>query len=212
MFSNETNLATEEHTPIAQRAEENLVYIREAIARSDSFTGISGWGMMAMGLIAIVGSWLAPQSRMLDGWLYSWAFVAVVACSVGVIAMCIKAYVRKTPLWAGSGRRFAMSFTPPILVGVVLSEVFYQNYLEHLLPCMWLMLYGLAVLNGGAYSVKPVPIAGAAFLLLGFWAGFMPLDVPTVVADYLVRDAVLAIGFGGIHLVLGAIVAARYGG
>ena len=204
--------AAQQPTPIHHHAEQNLLYIRDVIARSDSFTAVSGWGMLAMGVIAVVGSWFAARSTLIDGWLYGWAAIAIAGCSVGVIAMSVKAYLRKIPLWAGPGRRFVISFTPAILAGCVLTEIFYQNQLDHLMPSMWLMLYGVAIMNGGAYSVKPVPITGLAFFLLGIFAGFYPLDSPLWFEGYYLRDAVLAAGFGGIHLVLGVIVAARYGG
>ncbi len=213
----------ENTTAIHERAEANLLYIRDAIALSDSFTAVPGWGMLAMGTIAVVGSWIAPRSTAVDGWINTWTAVAILACSVGMIAMAIKAYVRKIPIWAGSGRRFLVSFAPAIFAGCILTEIFYQNRLDNLMPPMWLMLYGVAIMNGGAYSVKPVPITGLAFFILGVAAAFYPLDrqlwfegsrlaANPWLEGYLLRDAVLAAGFGGFHLVLGAIVAARHGG
>ena len=208
----ESNTAPKEPLPLHRHAEENLVYIRDAIARSQSFTAVSGWGLIAMGLIAAPGSWVATRRTEEDGWLYAWAAIGFVACAVGVIAMCVKAYVRKMPLWVGAGRRFVLSFSPPILVGCVLTEALYQNHLDFLMPAVWLMLYGVAVISGGAYSVRPVPLMGLAFVVLGVFAAFYPLHTPVIGEAFLLRDAVLAFAFGGLHIVLGAIIATRYGG
>lgn len=198
--------------PLHARAEENLSYIREAMTRSSSFTAVPGWGMVAMGLIALGGAWIATTRSSLDWWVNTWTVVAVLACSLGIAAMVLKARQHRASLTTGPGRRFVMSFSPSIIAGIVISDIFYRQHLDHLMPPLWLMLYGIAVINGGAYSVRPVPITGLCFLALGVASAFLPLDGVTLVGSFLLRDAVLAAGFGGLHVVLGAIIARKYGG
>jgi hypothetical protein len=204
--------APDQPTPLHARAEDNLSFIRDAMTRSSSFTAVPGWGMVAMGVIALFGAWVAAIQQSLDWWVNTWTAVAVIACSVGITTMLIKAKRNRTSLLTGPGRRFVMSFSPSIAAGIILSEVFYVRHLDYLMTPTWLMLYGIAVMNGGAYSVKPVPLTGLCFLVLGVVSAFLPLEAVSIVGPFLLRDLLLALAFGGFHIVLGLIVAKKYGG
>ena len=71
------------------------------------------------------------------------------------------------------------------------------------IPGMWLLLYGTGVMAGGAFSIPLVPVMGACFLA----DGALALLTPFSLADFW-----LGLGFGGLHIVYGAIIARRYGG
>ena len=55
-----------------------------------------------------------------------------------------------------------------------MTVVLYQAGLTYALPGMWLMLYGTAVIAGGAFSVEIVPVMGFCFMLAGVLALFTP--------------------------------------
>jgi hypothetical protein len=81
--------------------------------------------------------------------------------------------------------------------------VLYRGGFAVLLPGTWLVLYGTGVLAAGAFSVSAVPAMGLGFLVLGTVAMLGPASW---------GDALLAGGFGGLHLLFGVIIARRYGG
>src|SRR5262249_36812196 len=141
------------------------------------------------------------QSRH-DLWFATWLGEAFLASAIGALTMLQKARAVKTILH-GPGRKFALNLLPAMIVGAVLTFALYQHDLFALMPGVWLMLYGVAVVNGGAYSVKVVPIMGVCFMVIGALA---------LVTPFSWANWCMAAGFGGLQIVFGAIIAWRYGG
>jgi|SRR5882672_1738089 len=191
--------------PIAlhEKAADNLSFIRDTMERSATFTGVPGWGGVAMGGTALVAAFLAHQQPFGDRWLMVWLGEAAVGALIGAAAMFWKASTAGVPLSSGPGRRFALSYAPPVLVGAVLTIALFRSGLTTLLPGVWLLLYGTGVVTGGAFSVRTVPVMGACFMLLGTAALFAPISW---------GDALMALGFGGLHIVFGLAIAWRHGG
>jgi hypothetical protein len=57
--------------------------------------------------------------------------------------------------------------------------------------------------TGGAFSIRIVPLMGLCFMVLGTVALFSPASW---------SNALLAAGFGGLHIIFGAMIARKYGG
>jgi hypothetical protein len=107
------------------------------------------------------------------------------------------------PLFSGAGRKFVLGFSPPMVVGALLTMVLYAAGLLSVLPGLWLLLYGTAIVSAGAFSARVVPVMGLGFMVLGATALFAPPGW---------REGLLALGFGGLHIVFGILIARRYGG
>lgn len=182
---------------------EDLRFIRETMENASSFTAVPGWGGVAMGVTAVVAAWLAARQETPSGWIVVWGAEAVCALLLGGLAIFWKARRAQTPLFARPGRKFVLSLSPPILAGAALSLAFYRAGHFTLLPGIWLLLYGAGIVTGGAFSVKVVPVMGLCFMLAGVLALFSPLSW---------GNWILAAGFGGLHVIFGAIIARRYGG
>ncbi|MBW3534604.1 MAG: hypothetical protein KY453_05215 [Gemmatimonadetes bacterium] len=196
-------LHPEEPTALHDRAMENLRFIRETMERSASFTAVSGWAGVAMGAVALTAAAVARLQEDPVAWLAVWLVAAGVSFAVAVGGMAVKSRSVGTPLFSGPGRKFASSFAPPIVVGGLLTLALFLSGEIRLLPGTWLLLYGAAVVTGGAHSVRVVPVMGMAFMLTGALA----LLAPPAWAD-----AVMALGFGLLHVVFGLVIARKHGG
>jgi len=189
--------------PLHQHAIEDLRFIRKTMENAGSFTAVPGWGGVAMGGTALVATALAPTPGNRWAWLATWLAAGVCAFAIGALAVYDKARRAGTPVLTQPGRKFVLSFFPPLLAGAVLSGVLFRAGLANLLPGVWLLLYGAGVMSAGAFSVPVVPAMGLCFMLAGLAAQFCPGAW---------GNAVMAVGFGGLHILFGLIIARRYGG
>jgi hypothetical protein len=189
--------------PLHAHAIEDLRFIRETMENAASFTAVPGWGGVAMGATALVAAALAPRPASEKAWLITWLVAAVCAFAFGALAMFWKARRVGTHVLTRPGRKFVLSFFPPLLAGSVLSFALYGAGLDRLLPGVWLLLYGAGVMSAGTFSVRVVPVMGLCFMLAGVVALFCPATW---------GNALMAAGFGGLHILFGTIIARRYGG
>jgi hypothetical protein len=183
-------------------AMDNLRFIRDTMERAGPFTGVPGWGGVAMGASAILAAAIGHRQGP-NGWLVTWLLEAALAFAIGGFAMERKARKVHMSLFSAPGRKFVLSFAPPLLMGALVTLVLYRAGVPGLVPGMWLCLYGTGIVTGGAFSIRIVPVMGLAFVILGGCAFFCPS---------IWNDAFLAAGFGGLHILFGMVIARRYGG
>jgi hypothetical protein len=189
--------------PIDARAADHLRYIRETMERAAEFTAVPGWGGMAMGITALAAAFFASRQTTPRAWLAVWLIEAFVAVSIAAPAAATKAHRANSRLFSGPGRKFLLSFAPPIVVGGLLTFVLFQAGAIATLPGVWLLLYGTAVVTGGAFSVRVVPVMGLCLMALGATALLAPAAW---------GDALMAVGFGVLQIFFGAWIARYYGG
>ena len=199
-----------EQAPISMHAHalDNLRYIRETMEAAGSFTAVPGWGGIAMGFTAVAAAILASRAPSKQIWLMEWLSAGLVAIALGVLAMWRKARARGIPLWSSPTRKFVFSFVPPLIAGAALTLALWRADMVNALPGVWLMLYGTGVITGGAFSVPVVPVMGVCFLAEGALALFLPSLWPPLAWG----NVWLGLGFGGLHILFGNIIARRYGG
>ncbi len=185
------------------RAMDNLRYIRETMERASSFTAVPGWGGVLVGVTALVAAAIATRVRDVHEWMYVWACELPLALCIGGLTMKRKARAAQLKLLSGPGRKFTLSLAPPLLAGAILSVALAHAEALDILPGLWLLLYGTGVMTGGAHSVKVVPVMGVNFMALGTFALFAPIGW---------GNFLMALGFGGLHIIFGIIIARRHGG
>ena len=188
---------------LGDRAMDNLRFIRRTIERGAAFTAVPGWGGVAMGVSALAAAALAATQVEDDRWLAVWLLEAMLAAVIGFLAIRGKARRAEVPLLSGTGRKVLLSFLPPAVAGLALTVALAAAGSFTTLPGTWLLLYGAAVITAGTYSVRAVPLMGLGFMALGTLALFAPAEW---------GDPLMAVGFGGLHIVFGTIIARRHGG
>jgi hypothetical protein len=190
-------------SPIGDHALESIRVIRDAMERAGSFTAVPGWGTVVVGVTALAAAPVAARAQDGAGWLTVWVTEGVIAAFLATGGVVLKARRLGLSLSSGISRRFALALVPALVAGAAMTWVLASHGLGGLLPGTWLLLYGTAVVAGGALSVRIVPLMGLAFMALGLLSLALPASWGNVM---------MAIGFGGVHVVFGAAIARRHGG
>jgi len=199
---------TPEPLPMHAHAIDNLRYIRETMERAGAFTAVPGWGGVAMGVTALAAAAFASHATSREQWLAIWLFEGALAIGVGIFTMWRKATAAGMAFWSPAARKFLFSFLPPLIAGAILTLALWRAGAVAAIPGTWLMLYGAGVITGGTFSVPAIPVMGACFLAEG---AVVAILLPNA-ASLIWADIWLGAGFGGLHILFGAIVARRYGG
>ena len=189
--------------PLHEQAESNLRFIREKMEHASRFTDVPGWGGVMMGIVALVAAVVAAGQSTPEGWLSVWLVAAIVASLIGGWTMDRKARAVGTTMLLGKGRRFLLGLLPPVVAGAVLTLVLYRAGMLAPIPGLWLLMYGTAEVTGGAFSIRLIPLMGVCFMVLGLVAFLVPLEW---------GNWLLAIGFGGLQIGFGLVIAYKHGG
>lgn len=195
---------THEPAQIGDRAIDNLRFIRETMERaSASFTAVPGYGGALMGATAIGAAVVAANQSSIKFWLMTWMAEAVLAFAIGFLATWQKTRTAESSLLSAPAKKFAFGFAPPLFAGIVLTVLLHKNDLTEYLPTVWLLMYGAAVVTGGMFSVKPVPLMGVCFLILGTVAAALPMQY---------GNFLMGAGFGVLQIIFGIVIGRKHGG
>ena len=194
----------EERDPaLSDRALDNLRFIRETMERAGTFTAISGWGIAAVGLVAMIAAFVAELRPTVEWRVSTWVATAAACIALSLWATARKAKRSEISMVSGPAQKLALAFAPAMVVGALLTGALLRIGANDLLPGVWLLLYGTAVVAGGAFSVRIIPVMGLSFMVLGALALF----TPAWLGSWLMVG-----GFGVVHVVFGIQIARRHGG
>src|SRR5689334_11344153 len=180
-----------------------LRFIRRTMEEATSFTAVPGKGMVLVGITALCAAVISAQVQNRQVWIALWLIEAAVAAGILLLAMIRKAGGLSQLATSIPARRCAVSLLPPLMAGVLLTGTFVHHGLTASLPEMWLLLYGVAVITGGAFSVRVVPVMGICFVALGAVA---------MLVTPIWNQALMAVGLGGLHVTFGLLIARKHGG
>jgi hypothetical protein len=187
---------------IDRHAADNLRFIRDTMERASAFTAVPGMGGVVIGMTALAAGTLAA-GHALRAQFYIWLVEGFIAAVLGIAALRWKSKRIAIPLASRPAKRALLSFAPPLIAGALLTVVLFRLDQLALIGGLWLLLYGVAVVTGGAFSVRVVPVMGLCFMALGAVALFLPFRW---------ENALMTVGFGVVHIAFGSVIARRYGG
>jgi hypothetical protein len=185
---------------IESRALGTLAFIRASIESSSSMDvpGMAGIVMGGIGMLAAVAvslPGLAPH------WLQIWSFSAAAAFALGGALVARQIAQRGQTRYLGPLRKFLLCLCPALLAGGVLTLVLASVGSVAVIPGMWLLLYGCAVLSASTVTTNDIArligIMGTLFVVLGSITFALPAAS---------HNAMLGVGFGGTHIVFGLLI------
>ena len=108
------------------RAMDNLRFIRKTMEAAATFTAVSGWGMVLTGGTAVGAALLSSATDSSTRWVFIWLCEAGLSVAISAYTMALKARAAQLPLWSEPARKIVFSFAPPMIVGALLTLVFYE--------------------------------------------------------------------------------------
>lgn len=156
-----------------------------------------------MGLVALGASAFATTQSDLTDQLLVWIGCAMVASLAGVAGAWHKARSHDANLLNDAGRRFLLCLLPMLLVGTLLTQALWNTPQLTLLPPIWMLLYGCGLTAAGTYAARPIMPMGISFMVCGLVAHLL---------DAQWSNLLLAVSFGGLHIVFGYQVYRHHGG
>jgi hypothetical protein len=185
---------------IESRALGTLAYIRASIDSSSSMD-VPGMAGIVMGIIGVLATIAVSVPRWADHWLGIWLCAAAVALLLGG-ALVVRQYVRRGHTrYYGPARKFLLCLCPALFAGAVLTGVLWTAGLTGIIPGVWLLLYGCAVLSASTVTIagisRSIGIMGTLFVVLGSISFVLPAAAHT---------ALLGLGFGVLHVVFGILI------
>jgi hypothetical protein len=192
----------ESEAPVAieSRALGTLAYIRTSIESSSSMD-VPGMAGIVMGIIGLLAAIVVSLPRWGTHWLGIWLAAAGVAFLLGGGLVARQIVQRGHTRYLGPARKFLLCLCPALLAGAVLTVVFETTRMTAVIPGMWLLLYGCAVLSASTVTTAEIArlicIMGALFVALGTITFALPATVHT---------AMLGLGFGVLHIIFGFLI------
>jgi hypothetical protein len=200
----------EDPAPPRESAQDSLQYIRRTLDAASRLSSVSGIGLVAVGAMALAAVVVnvqitgAPWSAAYPyRALTVWAALLLVSSAVTAGSMAAKSRRTGQLFWSPVLRKALAICAAPMLLGLLLSVAVLKRGELDLLPLLWLGCYGAALTSAGVISVSPVRWMGISFLLLATLAVFAPVSSGL---------ALLALGFGGLHLLFGGYIYWRHDG
>ncbi|MDX2187024.1 MAG: hypothetical protein SFV32_08830 [Opitutaceae bacterium] len=159
------------HSALAQVRE-----IHRHVVEKQRFKGYSGRARALAGTLAlVVGLVLSRFPERSDSvTLVAWTLVAVLGVLINYGAVLVW-YLREPNENRGLDRlRPAAEALPTLLVGALLTFVFWRTHLDNMMPPIWMLLFGLANWNSRRSLPSGAGWVGVYYLVSGLVVSLVP--------------------------------------
>lgn len=174
-----------------------LRYIRESMDAAGS-VAVPGSAGIAMGIVGLGATALSLIPHLASHWFAIWLAAAPIAAFAGALLMTRSASVVTFIGTGKPGRKLLLGLLPSLFAGAVMTGVLWRaNYLGAA-PGIWLLLYGCSLVSAGVFTKVIVRWMGGCFAALGMLA---------LVAPAASQIPLLGLGFGGLHIIFGILIA-----
>jgi hypothetical protein len=174
-----------------------LGYIRDSMDAAGGVV-VPGSAGIVMGIVGLGATALSLIQPVAVHWFAIWLAAAPIAAVVGALLMARSASLVSFIGARKPGRKLLLGLMPSLFAGAVMTGVLWKaNYLGAA-PGIWLLLYGCALISAGVFTKVIVRWMGGCFVALGVLALLMPQasQIP-----------LLGLGFGGLHIIFGVLIA-----
>lgn len=201
-------------------AHEHLRVIRQAMERSTRYSTLSGLSGVAVGSIALLGCVLtrylvkeAPEPQWKYWFVGVWSLVLIASLVADYFFSKRRAARVGKTAFSPLGKHLTRAAAPGFLAALAFSAFYafhpdgiggYESAGAYLYGA-WMLCYAVSLLSVGMFSVREVSYLGWAFL----GAGALTLLLPP---GFLFGPrALMALTFGGFHIVYGLWMGRKYG-
>lgn len=191
-----------------EEAAEQLRIIRSVMERATIFRALSGETALIGGAAALGAAWCS-EGRHYWGFAGWWlgGLAAVIAFNVFQIMRMKVAHNR--PFWSSGLRTALRGALPSLIAGGFLGLLYVRADNAQLAACLWILHYGLALLAIREFAPKSMVWLGWAFVIFGVLSLASVARVIHVPPDWLRLlngSRLMALSFGGFHLIYGALI------
>mgnify|MGYP000336103090 CR=1 FL=1 len=193
-----------------ERHIEDLKEIRSLMEKSTRFLSLSGWSGIMAGVYALIGAYLAHDYASSDHFInnptdhFRFLVIGVGVMAAALITGAILTYpkVKKNnqSMFDKTALRMLVHIAFPMVVGFFVWLAFALQGGEQYMAGMFLIFYGLGLINGSKYTLNDIRVLGVVNVILGVLALFF-----THYGLYF-----WAAGFGVGHIVYGTYMWMRY--
>ena len=192
-------------------AVEQLRVIRSMMERATIFRALSGETALMGGAAALAAAWLSDGK---SGWPWAnyWLTGLGLVLLFNVIQILRASSAHARVFWSTGLRTALRGALPSIVAGGFLGLLFIRTgtpELTKIAASIWILHYGIALLAIREFAPRSMVWLGWAFVAFGLLslAGLTGLNVSLAhAAANLSGSQLMAIAFGGFHLIYGGII------
>lgn len=191
-----------------EAATEDLRRIRALMERATRYSHLSGYACIVAGLIAVGGAVVCWKLRFNFNHPFCakplamvWGSVLLLAFAQGLAFTVANARRKGEPVWSPLTQQVVLAILPSCFVGAAITGYGLQTGQLDLLPPIWMLAYGMSLMALGLFAGWKIKVVGALFLLFGA-AGLWWFK------EYGLR--LLLVSFGGLHILLGTVIAWKH--